>query len=82
MIIEVKSATDLDGLTVTPVKMKALNDYLAGSKLINVSCGIVLAKGKQLLAHKGDTYDWNKTLSGDWSEWTPIEKFINGDKPR
>jgi len=80
MIIEVKSATDLDGLTVTPVKMRALNDYLASSKLVkNVSCGIVLAKGKQLLAHKGDTYDWNKTLSGDWSEWTQIEKFINGD---
>ena len=80
MIIEVKSATDPDGLTVTPFKMKALNDYISNSDTAqNVSCGIVLAKGKKLLAHSGNGYDWNKTLTGDWSEWIELEKFINGD---
>jgi hypothetical protein len=74
----VKSASDFDGLTTTPLKMRALNDYLKDSKKVkNVSCGIVVAKGKQLLAHKGDNYDWNKTTNNDWSEWTPVEKFID-----
>jgi type III restriction enzyme len=78
MIIEMKSASDFDGLTTTPLKMKALNDYLNNSKKVkNVSCGIVVAKGKQLLAHKGDDYDWNKTTNNDWSEWTPVERFID-----
>ena len=78
MIIEMKSASDFDGLTTTPLKMKALNDYLMNSKKVkNVSCGIVVAKGKQLLAHKGDDYDWNKTTNNDWSEWTPVERFID-----
>jgi type III restriction enzyme len=78
MIIEMKSATDFDGLTTTPLKMKALNDYLNNSKKVkNVSCGIVVAKGKQLLAHKGDEYDWNKTTNNDWSEWIPVERFID-----
>jgi type III restriction enzyme len=78
MIIEMKSASDFDGLTTTPLKMKALNDYLENSKKVkNVSCGIVVAKGKQLLAHKGDDYDWNKTTNNDWSEWTPVERFID-----
>ena len=78
MIIEMKSASDFDGLTTTPLKMKALNDYLNNSKKVkNVSCGIVVAKGKQLLAHKGDDYDWNKTTNNDWSEWIPAERFID-----
>jgi len=78
MIIETKSASDFDGLTTTPLKMKALNDYLNNSKKVkNVSCGIVVAKGKQLLAHKGDDYDWNKTTNNDWSEWIPAERFID-----
>jgi type III restriction enzyme len=78
MIIEMKSASDFDGLTTTPLKMKALNDYLNNSKKVkNVSCGIVVAKGKQLLAHKGDEYDWNKTTNNDWSEWIPVERFID-----
>jgi type III restriction enzyme len=78
MIIEMKSASDFDGLTTTPLKMKALNDYLKNSKKVkNVSCGIVVAKGKQLLAHKGEDYDWNKTTNNDWSEWTPVERFID-----
>ena len=78
MIIEMKSASDFDGLTTTPLKMKALNDYLKNSKKVkNVSCGIVVAKGKQLLAHKGEDYDWNKTTNNDWSEWTPAERFID-----
>jgi type III restriction enzyme len=78
MIVEMKSASDFDGLTTTPLKMRALNDYLENSKKVkNVTCGIVVAKGKQLLAHKGDDYDWNKTTINDWSEWIPVEKFID-----
>ena len=83
MIVEVKSSSDFDGLTTTPVKMKALNNYLTNSeKVKNVSCGLIVSKGKQLLAHRGDDYDWNKTTNNDWSEWVPIEKFINGDTLR
>ena len=78
MIVEVKSTSDFDGITITPLKMKALNEYLSSSqKVKNVSCGIVVAKGKQLLAHKGDDYDWNKTVHNDWSEWMPVERFID-----
>lgn len=77
MIVEVKSSSDFDGLTTTPLKMKSLNEYLKKSKKIkNVRCAIVVAKGKQLLAQIGDEYDWNKTINNDWSEWVPVEKFI------
>jgi type III restriction enzyme len=77
LILEVKSASDFDGLTTTPIKMRALNEYLeTANSITNVKGGLVVSKGSQLLANKGVDYDWNKTLAGDWSEWSNVEAFI------
>jgi type III restriction enzyme len=70
-IYEVKSVTDPNGLDTSTAKAVALFNYVKehSTKKRKLVGGFVIPKGRDILLHDREIYDWAKTENGDWSDW-------------
>lgn len=80
-IIEVKDEHDQDGSTLTKAKAEALRTYLQ-EELKRAEChlfgGIAVFHNRRWIIHTGAQYNWEKTLSHDWSEWDDLDDLLSG----
>jgi len=73
-VIEVKDSSDRDGSTSTKAKAEALQDYLkiqvkSGKRIFG---GIAIKVDKTWRLNQKPTYNWEKCLRRDWSEWEDL----------
>lgn len=75
-IYEVKSVSDPNGIDTSTAKAEALFNYIKknSTKKRQLVGGFVIPKGREILLHDRQTYDWAKTENGDWTEWRAFPK--------
>lgn len=68
-IFEVKDIGDRDGPTVTKNKAEQLQKYLLDTKRKDLKGGIVIQVNKEWVLNSNTTYNWERCLKNNWSEW-------------
>jgi hypothetical protein len=60
----------------SPAKAEALFKYLKenSTKKRKLVGGFVIPKGREILLHDLEIYDWSKTENGDWSDWRSFQR--------
>jgi len=66
-ILEAKDQHDQDGNTLTKAKAEKLQEYIKKSK--KLFGGIVIQVNGEWKINQNATYDWDKCLRNDWSDW-------------
>ena len=76
-IYEVKSVTDPNGIDTSTAKAEALFFYIKenSTKKRKLVGGFVIPKGRDILLHDREVYDWTKTENGDWTDWRSFKKI-------
>lgn len=79
-IFETKDKGDQDGSTYTKSKSEALQKYIKDHGKKKIFGGIAIQVNGSWLINQQDSYNWEKCLRNDWSDWQaldfaePIEK--------
>lgn len=71
-IFETKDAGDRDGLTDTKAKAEAMHDWIRSLNRSDLFGGIVIQHNRRWYINSQSSYDWEKTLHGDWSDWVEL----------
>jgi len=73
-VFEVKEQNDRDGKSTTKVKAEALQDYIKehGRKVKKLFGGIVIQINGVWRINQKSSYDWEKCLRNDWSDWEDL----------
>lgn len=71
-IFEVKDMRDQGGPGPTKAKAEQLYKYVGENSSKHLFGGIAIQRNNMWLLNTMRTYDWQKYLQGDWSDWTPL----------
>ncbi len=72
-IFETKDKGDQDGSSYTKAKSEALQKYIKENPEKKLLGGIAIQVNNEWLINQQATYDWEKTLRNDWSDWKELE---------
>jgi type III restriction enzyme len=79
-IFETKDKGDQDGSTYTKAKSEALRKYLKDHSKKKLFGGVVIQANGEWLINQQESYDWEKTLRNDWSDWGYLKEKLHPAK--